>query len=311
MAITASMVKELRERTGAGMLDCKKALTACDGDVEKAIDNLREKGLSKAAKKASRIAAEGIVMAANSDDNKTAVLVEVNSETDFVAKNEKFRNYVENVAKQALTTKATNIEEFLKEAYIEDSSITVADSLTAQIAVIGEKLSIRRFVKITAENGCVASYIHGGGKIGVLVEAETAVVNDSVVEGLKNVCMQIAALSPKYLSREEVDKDYIENETTILRQQAINENNASDKPKPESIIDKMVIGRVNKELKEVCLLDQPYVKESKMSVKQYVESVAKENGTTIKLASYSRYLTGEGIEKREENFAEEVAAQMK
>jgi elongation factor Ts len=306
MAVTAGMVKELREITGAGMLDCKKALTETDGNIDKAVEFLREKGLASAAKKAGRIAAEGIVMSASTDDNKSAVVVEVNSETDFVAKNEKFRNYVETVANQALVSNAADIEAFLAEQYIVDASLTVEESLNAQISIIGEKLSIRRFKKITNENGAIASYIHGGGKIGVLVEAETAVVNEDIMEALRNVAMQIAALPPTYLSRDEVDQAYIQSETNILKQQAINEN----PDKPESIIDKMIVGRLNKQLKEVCLLDQTYVKDSELTVQKYVDSVAKTNGTAITLKSFVRFETGEGIAKKEENFAEEVARQM-
>ena len=306
MAVTAALVKELRERTGAGMLDCKKALTETDGNIEQSIEVLREKGLAKAAKKAGRIAAEGMVAANVSDDHKSAVLVEVNSETDFVAKNEKFQKYVAQVAEQAMKTSATDIDAFLAEKWIADESKTVEEEVNSQIAVIGEKLSIRRFKKITVDNGMVASYIHAGGKIGVLVEAETDVVNDDIQEALRNVAMQIAALPPVYLSREEVDADYIESEKAILKQQAINEN----PDKPESIIDKMIIGRLNKQLKEVCLLDQTYVKDSDLSVQKYIDQVAKNAGTSITLKSYVRFETGEGIEKKEENFAEEVAKQM-
>jgi len=306
MAVTASMVKELRKRTGAGMLDCKKALTETDGNIEKSIDLLREKGLAKAAKKADRIAAEGIVMAKSTEDNKKAVVVEVNSETDFVAKNEKFRNYVESVAKQALVSESTDMDSFLAEKYIEDETKTVQDSLNEQISIIGEKLSIRRFQKLSNEKGAIASYIHGGGKIGVLVEAEAEVVNDAVMEALKNVAMQIAALPPVYLSRDDVDQNYIASETAILKQQAMNEN----PDKPENIIEKMIVGRLNKQLKEVCLLDQSYVKDGDLTVQKYIDSVGKAVGGSILLKSYVRYETGEGIEKREENFAEEVAKQM-
>ncbi len=306
MAVTAALVKELRERTGAGMLDCKKALTETDGNIEQSIEVLREKGLAKAAKKAGRVAAEGIVAVKVAEDNKSAVVVEVNSETDFVAKNEKFQTYVGLVAEQAMKTTATDIEAFLSEAWIADSSKTVEDELNAQIAVIGEKLSIRRFEKITNGNGVVASYIHAGGKIGVLVSAETSVVNDDIHEALRSVAMQIAALPPVYLSREEVDANYIESETNILKQQAMNEN----PDKPENIIDKMIVGRLNKQLKEVCLLDQTYVKDSDLTVQKYIDQVAKNAGTSIVLKSYVRFETGEGIEKKEENFAEEVAKQM-
>ncbi len=307
MAVTAALVKELRERTGAGMLDCKKALTETDGNIDQAIEVLREKGLAKAAKKAGRVAAEGIVASKSSDDDKTAVVVEVNSETDFVAKNEKFRTFVDQVAEQALVSDAADIDAFLAEAWIADGSKTVVDVLNEQIAVIGEKLSIRRFEKLTASEGVVASYIHAGGKIGVLVEAKATVVNDAVKEALRNVAMQIAALPPVYLSRAEVDQDYIESEKTILKQQAINEN----PDKPESIIDKMIIGRLNKQLKEVCLLDQTYVKDSDLTVQKYIDQVAKEVGGSLELVSYVRFETGEGIEKKEENFAEEVANQLK
>jgi len=306
MAVTAALVKELRERTGAGMLDCKKALTETDGNIEQSIEVLREKGLAKAAKKAGRVAAEGMVAAKVSDDHKSAVLVEVNSETDFVAKNEKFQVYVGQVADQAMKTTAADIDAFLAEQWIADESKTVQDELNAQIAVIGEKLSIRRLEKVTIDNGVVASYIHAGGKIGVLVEAETDVVNDDVQEALRNVAMQIAALPPVYLSRDEVDADYIESEKNILKQQAINEN----PDKPENIIDKMIIGRLNKQLKEVCLLDQTYVKDSDLTVQKYIDQVGKNAGTSITLKSYVRFETGEGIEKKEENFAEEVAKQM-
>lgn len=306
MAVTAQMVKELRERTGAGMMDCKKALVECDGNIDKAIDLLREKGLSKAAKKAGRIAAEGIVMVASTSDNKKAILVEVNSETDFVAKNEKFRNYVASVADQVLTTEVATIEELLQQQYVADTTQTVEESLNAQIAVIGEKLSIRRFVKLTVDSGCIVSYIHGGGKIGVLVKAETEVVNAEVEEALKNVAMQIAALPPLYISKDEVDRDYLESEKKILMQQAMNEN----PDKPENIIEKMVMGRVNKLLKEVCLMDQAYVKDGDLTVAKYIDSVSKKTGAKINITQYVRYLTGEGIEKKEENFAEEVAKQM-
>lgn len=305
MAVTASMVKELRLRTGAGMLDCKKVLTETDGNIDSAIELLREKGLAKAAKKAGRIAAEGIVVVETSEDNKEAVVVEVNSETDFVAKNEKFRNYCADVAAQAMSTSATDIDTFLAEPWALDTAMTVTDALNAQIAFLGEKLSIRRFEKVTT-TGAVASYVHGGGKIGVLVVADTEVVNEDVLEALKNVAMQIAALPPMYLSRNEVDPNYIESETAILKQQAMNEN----PDKPESIIEKMIVGRINKQLKEICLLDQSYVKDGDLTVKKYVDGVAKAAGTTITLKSYIRYETGEGMEKKEENFAEEVAKQM-
>ena len=308
MAITAAMVKELREMTGVGMMDCKKALTETDGDMEKAVELLREKGLAASAKKAGRIASEGIVDVYLSDDNKVGTIVEVNSETDFVAKNEKFRGYVAQVAEQAMETEAADIDAFLAEAWALDTTKTVKEALAAQIAVIGENMNIRRFAQVTEENGFVASYTHMGGKIGVLVDVETDVVNDAVKEMAKNVAMQVAAISPKYTSRDEVSKDYIEHETEILKVQAMNEN----PDKPENIIEKMIVGRLNKELKEVCLLDQAYVKaeDGKQSVAKYVEQVAKENGAKITVKGFVRYETGDGIEKKEENFAEEVAKQM-
>ena len=308
MAITAAMVKELREMTGAGMMDCKKALTATEGDMDKAVEFLREKGLATAQKKASRIAAEGLVKVLVSDDDKKAVIVEVNAETDFVAKNEKFQNYVAQVAEQAMDTNAADIEAFLAEPWKFDTTKSVNEALAGQIAVIGENMNIRRFQKVTEENGFVASYTHMGGKIGVLVDVETDVVNDAVREMAKNVAMQCAALKPLYTNRDEVDASYIEHEKEILMVQAKNEKpDANDK-----IINGMVMGRINKELKEICLLDQVYVKaeDGKQPVGKYVESVAKENNAKITIKGFVRWETGEGIEKKEENFAEEVAKQM-
>ena len=306
MAITASMVKELREMTGAGMMDCKKALNESNGDMDAAIEYLRKNGEAKAVKKAGRIAAEGIVMADVKED-KTAAIVEVNSETDFVAKNADFQAFVKAVVNQALTTKATDMEGFMAEAWNEDASKTVNDALTEKISVIGEKLSIRRFEKIVTD-GCVVSYIHGGGRIGVLVEADTAVVNDAVKEALKNVAMQVAALNAKYVSQADVDADYIAHEKEILLAQAKNEN----PDKPDNIIEKMIIGRLNKELKEVCLLEQPYVKaeDGKQTVAKYLQQVSKEVGADIKITGFVRFETGEGLEKKNEDFAAEVAAQV-
>lgn len=309
MAITAAMVKELREVTGAGMMDCKKALNATEGDMDKAVEFLREKGLATAQKKAGRIAAEGLCKVIVSEDGKKAVVVEVNAETDFVAKNEKFQGYVEQVASQALNTTAADIDAFLAETWAADTSMTVKEALAAQISVIGENMNIRRFTQVTEENGFVASYTHMGGKIGVLVDVATDVVNDDIKEMAKNVAMQAAALKPLYTSREEVDQAYIEHEKEILTAQAKNEKpDANDK-----IINGMVMGRINKELKEICLLDQVYVKaeDGKQTVGKYVEEVAKANGANIKVNSFVRFETGEGIEKKEEDFAAEVAAQIK
>lgn len=308
MAITASQVKELREMTGAGMMDCKKALTNTEGDMEAAVEWLRENGLAKAAKKSGRIAAEGIVTVDVSEDGKTASIVEVNSETDFVAKNEKFQEYVAEVAAQAKATNAANMEEFMAEPWTAEAGQSVEDKLKAMIAVIGENMNIRRFEKITTD-GLVVSYIHAGGKIGVLVEAETDSDSDAVKECLKNVAMQVAALNPKYVSSDDVDEDYKEHEKHVLLEQA--KNDPKNEGKPDNIIEKMIMGRLNKELKEVCLLEQLYVKaENKENVKQYVESVAKSEGVTLAVKRFVRFETGEGLEKKEEDFAAEVAAQM-
>jgi len=308
MAITASMVKELREITGAGMMDCKKALAETDGDMDKAVEFLREKGLATAAKKAGRIAAEGLVATNVSEDGKVASIVEVNSETDFVAKNEVFRTFVSNVAEQAAATTETDIEAFLAEPWALDTAKTVKEELASMIAVIGENMNIRRFSKLTAEDGVIASYIHAGGKIGVLVQAKTDASKETVEECLKNVAMQVAALNAKYVSDKEVDQDYIAHEKEILTAAAKNEKpDANDK-----IIEGMVMGRIKKELKEICLLDQVYVKaeDGKQSVGNYVAEFAKANGINLEIVKFVRYETGEGIEKKEENFAEEVAKQM-
>lgn len=308
MAITASMVKELREATGAGMMDCKKALNETNGDMDAAVEYLRKNGQAKAEKKASRIAAEGIVMAEVKDD-KTAAIVEVNSETDFVAKNEEFRGFVSAVVDQALATESADMEAFMAEKWNVDGSKTVQDALTEKIAVIGEKLSIRRFEKIVSD-GCIAAYIHGGGRIGVLVEADTDVVNDEIRTCLKNVAMQVAAMYPKYVCREEVSEEYMAHEKEILLAQAKKENEESAKPKPDNIIEKMIVGRLNKEMKEICLLDQVYVQDGDLTVAQYVEKVGKDNGAKLAIKKFIRFETGEGLEKKNEDFAAEVAAQI-
>lgn len=304
MAVSVGMIKELRQSTGAGMLDCKNALTEADGNMDKAVELLREKGLAKAAKKAGRIAAEGLV--STKVDGNVASIVEVNSETDFVAKNDIFKEYVNEVAEQAIKTEAINIDEFLSEASILDTNKTVNDQLQAKIAIISENLKIRRFKKVTIENGVIVSYIHAGGKIGVLIEIETDIVNDAVIECGRNVAMQIAALNPMHVDRSEVSQEYLESEKAILKEQAKNEN----PNKPDNIIDKMIIGRLNKQLKEICLLDQTYVKDGDFTVEKYVASVAKEQNATMKVKAFTRFETGEGIAKKEENFAEEVAKQM-
>ncbi len=306
MAITAGMVKELREMTGAGMMDCKKALTAVEGDMDKAVDWLRENGLAKAAKKQNRIAAEGIVTTVVSADNKQAAMVEVNSETDFVAKNEKFQTYVASVANQVLKNDVADIDAFMASPSA-DPSVTIADELASMTATIGEKLSIRRFEKVVTD-GLVASYIHAGGKIGVLVIADTDSDSDDVKEALKNVAMQAAAMKPQYTTRDEVDPSYIEKEKEILTQEALKEKPDAN----EKIINGMVMGRINKELKEICLLDQVYVKaeDGKQTVAKYIEEVAKNTGCKLAVKKFIRFETGEGLEKKNEDFAAEVAAQM-
>lgn len=306
MAITAAMVKDLRDMTGAGMMDCKKALTATDGDMDKAVEFLREKGLAAAEKKAGRIAAEGICATTVSEDGKSAAIVEVNSETDFVSKNETFRNYVTAVVEQAAKTTAADIDSFLAEPWALEPAKTVKEELSTQISIIGENMNIRRFQKVNAENGFVESYIHAGGRIGVLVEMESTVYNDAAKEAAKNIAMQIAAIAPKYVNRSEISEEYIEHEREILKAQAMNE----DTGKPESIIDKMIVGRLNKELKEICLVDQAYVKDGDLTVQKYLDNVSKEIGATINIKAFVRYETGEGLAKKEENFADEVAKQM-
>ncbi|MBO4395860.1 MAG: elongation factor Ts [Eubacterium sp.] len=309
MAITAAMIKELREMTGAGMADCKKALGETDGDMDGAVEWLKENGIAKAVKKAGRIAAEGIVAVKVSDDAKSASIVEVNSETDFVAKNEKFQTFVASVAAQALNSTASDMDAFLAEPWIEDSGVTVDAYLKNMIATIGENMNIRRFEKVLEPDGVIVSYIHAGGKIGVLVKAATTAAPEQVNECLRNVAMQVAAMSPKFLTPDDIDEEYKKSELELLKTQA--KNDPKNEKKPDDIIEKMVTGRLNKELKEVCLTEQVYVKaENKESVGQYVASVAKELGTDITLTGFVRFETGEGIEKKKEDFAAEVAAQI-
>jgi elongation factor Ts len=308
MAVTASMVKELREMTGAGMMDCKKALSATDGDFDKAIEFLREKGLATAEKKAGRIAAEGLVATTIKDGDKVAAIVEVNAETDFVAKNEVFQTFVKEVVEQAADTDAADIDAFKAEKWALDTSMTVDEKLAAMIAKIGENMNIRRFEKIVSEDGIVVSYIHAAGKIGVLVEAKTENNDERVKEALKNVAMQVAALNPKYVSTDDVPEEYKEHEKEILIAQA--KNDPKNANKPENIIEKMITGRLAKELKEICLLEQEYVKaENKETVAKYLDEVSKEVGTPVELKRFVRFETGEGLEKKNEDFAAEVAAQ--
>ena len=311
-AITAAMVKELRESTGAGMMECKKALSASDGDMDAAVEFLRKNGQAKAEKKASRIAAEGLTAVAVKDE-KTAAVVEVNSETDFVAKNEKFQAFVNAVATQAVNSDSADLDSFMNEAWNEDSSKTVKEALVEITAVISEKIDLRRFQKLTASEGIVVPYVHGGGRISVLVEAKTDVVNDAIKEALHNVAMQVAALAPKYVDMNDVPEEYKEHEKEILLAQATKENEElpEEKRKPQQILEKMLIGRLNKELKEICLNEQVYVKaeDGKQTVAQYIAQVAKANSADLTIKSFVRFETGEGIEKKQDNFAEEVMAQ--
>ena len=307
MAITAAMVKELRELTGAGMMDCKKALNETNGNMDEAVEFLRKNGQAKAEKKANRIAAEGIARAAVEGNN--AAVVEVNSETDFVAKNELFQGFVENVAKQALASSLNGgkngeeVENLLDETYVADSSKTLKDELVEKTATIGEKLSVRRFDKVSGD--AVVSYIHGGGRIGVLVAANGA-SDDAAKEALTNVAMQIAALNPLYISDNDVEQSYIEHETEIIKAQI--EADPKEASKPEKVKEGMVKGRINKQLKDVVLLDQVYVKaeDGKQSVAKYLESVNKD----LVITKFVRFEVGEGMEKKNEDFAAEVAAQM-
>lgn len=299
---TAKDVKDLRERTGCGMMDCKKALTESDGDVEKAIEFLREKGLAAAAKKAGRIAAEGIVDTYVSDDGKVGAIIEVNSETDFVGKNADFKAFVAALAKLVADEAPADVDALLKLEY-PDSTMTVEEMLREKILTIGENLNIRRFDRY---EGSVATYIHGGGRIGVMVNFDTDVAGkDGFAEVAKDVCMQIAAVNPQYICPDCVPAERVEKEKEILTQQAINEG------KPANIAEKMVAGRIKKFYKEICLVEQEFVKDPDLSVKAYVEDAAKKLGGSIKISSFVRFEKGEGLEKREDNFADEVASMIK
>ncbi|MDR2043903.1 MAG: translation elongation factor Ts [Clostridium sp.] len=307
--ITAAMVKNLREMTGAGMMDCKKALNETNGDVDEAVEFLRKNGQAKAEKKAGRIAAEGICRIAAEGDTAAAV-VEVNSETDFVAKNEDFQKYVEAVAVQVLHSEASDVESFLAESWQEDPTKTVKEALVEKIAVIGENLNIRRFEKIEAADGFVATYLHGGGRIGVVVEAASDLVNDRLKEALVNIAMQIAALSPRYVSADEISEEYKAHEKEIIKAQI--EADPKMEGKPAKVVEGAVAGRLSKQLKEICLLDQIYVKaeDGKQTVAQYVAQTAKETGARFALKRFVRFETGEGLEKKQDDFAAEVAAQV-
>lgn len=299
--ITAKSVKELRDKTGAGMMDCKKALTETNGDVEKAVEVLREKGLAAAAKKAGRVAAEGIVKTFVSEDSKKASIVEVNCETDFVAANEEFVAFAENVAELVANTSVETVEELLNEKL---GDATVQETLTALVAKLGENMTVRRFERLSLENGAIESYIHGGGRIGVLVEVSTEGDANVAKEVAKEVCMQVAAANPLFLNRDSVDHEALDKEKEIYRVQALNEG------KPEKIVEKMVMGRIQKYFKEVCLVDQVWVKDGDKTITKLLEEKSKEAGAPMTITKFVRFERGEGIEKKEENFAEEVARQM-
>lgn len=297
--ISAATVKELRERTGAGMMDCKKALTETNGDMEAAIDYLREKGLSQAAKKSGRVAAEGIVGLGFSADGKQGAIVEVNSETDFVAKNEEFVNMVDSFVQVILANDFATTEELL-EGKLGDG--TVRDELTAKIAKIGENMTVRRFAKYAAPGTVTAGYVHGGGKIGVLVEFATEAADIETIKTMgRDVAMQVASMNPQFVDENEVEPAYLEREKKILVQQALNEG------KPADIVEKMVVGRLKKELKETCLLEQKFVKDGDITVADYVKQIAKAVGADVQVKAFVRYEVGEGIEKQVDDLAAEVA----
>ncbi|SHJ29212.1 translation elongation factor Ts [Lutispora thermophila] len=300
--VDASTVKELRERTGAGMMDCKKALVETNGDIEKAIEYLREKGLAAAAKKAGRIAAEGLIGTYVSDDKKVGAIVEINCETDFVAKNQEFIDFVNSMAKLIVDRKLDTLEQLLETDY---NGMKVREALSSLIAKIGENMAIRRFEKFVEDNGAIVSYIHGGGRIGTLVQLESSVVNDELIELGKDIAMQIAAMNPLYVKESDVPNEYIEKEREILKVQAMNEGK-----KPE-VVEKMIEGRLKKQLKEICLLDQLFVKDGERTVGKLLSDKSKEMGTEISVKRFVRFEKGEGIQKKEDNFVEEVMSQIK
>lgn len=304
MQITAKMVSELRERTGAGMMDCKKALTEAGGDMDKAIEILREKGLAAAAKKAGRIAAEGLVETYISEDGKRGAVVELNCETDFVAKNSDFAELAKNIAKHAAVSNATTVEEMLEEKFVADNNVLVKDAITALIAKLGENMTLRRFERFTTDDGVISDYIHGGGRIAVMVQLKggNEVVSKEVA---KEIALQIAAANPLYLTREDVPQDVIEKEKEIYKQQALNEG------KPEKVVEKMVEGRIQKYFKEVCLIEQLWIRDQDLTIKKYIENKSKEAGSDISIVKFARFEKGEGIEKKEDNFVEEVMKQAK
>lgn len=292
--ITAAMVKDLREKTGAGMMDCKKVLTEADGDMERAIELLRERGIAKAAKKSDRIAAEGLVLGYVSEDRKVGAVVEVNSETDFVAQNEEFRSFVQVIAEQVAMKNPSNVDELLEQESIKESGKKVSEVLIDKVAKIGEKLSIRRFTRFETTDGLIEKYIHGDGKIAVLLNIKGG---DETLA--KDVCMQIAAAKPEYLNREAVPQERLDKEMEILKAQAMNEG------KPEAIAEKIVLGRVGKFYSEICLVEQEFVKNPDIKVADLLKT------NNAEIIEFARIEKGEGIEKKEENFAEEVMKQIK
>ena len=301
MAFTANDVKTLRERTGCGMMDCKKALSEADGNMDKAIEILREKGLAAVAKKAGRIAAEGIVVSVVDKAKKGGVVLEVNSETDFVAKNAEFVKFVNRVAQVIMDSNPASVDELM--TCKDESGEDVASMLQEKVLTIGENIQIRRFERV---EGVMVPYVHGEGRIGVMVMFDTDVADKDGFEAYgKDVAMQVAAAAPQYLDRDSVDPEVVAKEKEILTVQAMNEG------KPANIAEKMVIGRINKFYKEVCLVEQPFVKDGDITVAQYTENTAKERGGSIKITGFIRYERGEGLQKREDNFADEVASMMK
>lgn len=302
MAFTAKDVKALREKTGCGMMDCKKALTEADGDMDKAVDYLREQGLAKQAKKSGRIAAEGVAFAKTNADNTLGVVIEVNAETDFVAKNADFQAFVETCANTVMEQNPADVDALLA-CTATGSTETVDALLKEKILTIGENIKIRRFVRF---EGTVTSYIHAGGRIGVIVKFDTDVADkDGFQTYAKDIAMQIAAINPGYLNEQSVPAEVLEHEKSIMKAEVVNSG------KPEAIAEKIVMGKIGKFYKENCLVDQVFVKDSSLSVTQYTNNVAKELGGSIKITDFVRYEKGEGLEKREDNFADEVASMVK
>lgn len=302
MAFTAKDVKALREKTGCGMMDCKKALTEADGDMDKAVDYLREQGLAKQAKKSGRIAAEGVAFAKTNADNTLGVVIEVNAETDFVAKNADFQAFVETCANTVMEQNPADVDALLA-CTATDSTETVDALLKEKVLTIGENIKIRRFARF---EGTVTSYIHAGGRIGVIVKFDTDVADkDGFQTYAKDIAMQIAAINPGYLNEQSVPAEVLEHEKSIMKAEVVNSG------KPEAIAEKIVMGKIGKFYKENCLVDQVFVKDSSLSVTQYTNNVAKELGGSIKITDFVRYEKGEGLEKREDNFADEVASMVK